>query len=445
MNAPVLTPGPLLPAALAAAGIDPGAAVLDLYAGAGGWDEGARSLGLVSLGLEIWEPAIATATAAGHARVRCDIATLPTLLLGRFRKIVGSPPCQAWSQAGKQLGRLDRARVHALVDAYARGERDAPWPDGWHDGRSHHAAQPVRWIRDLRPDWVCLEQVPEVLDLWQHIAIVLRGWGYRVWTGKLNTANYGVPQTRKRAVLIARLGAPVHPPEPTHEEEPDEGALFGCREKWVSMGEALGWVPGAVATGTNSKISTAGDTRPYERDTDRPAPTLTGNVNRWNRIEGKPAPTVTGGSDGTTRGGVEVFAGREARARVRAERERADEWVLVNGRQARSTERGPDEPAGTIYGGRSGNLHWSRRRPATTVVGDERIAAPGHRDRAGGENQNAGDMVKVTLDEAAALQTFPRGYPWQGTKNERFLQVGNAIPPVLAARVIAAAEGRWAA
>lgn len=44
----------------------------------------------------------------------------------------------------------------------------------------------------------------------------------------------------------------------------------------------------------------------------------------------------------------------------------------------------------------------------------------------------------MTVDEAARLQTFPAGYPWQGTRSARYQQVGNAIPPLLSAVVIAA-------
>jgi hypothetical protein len=62
------------------------------------------------------------------------------------------------------------------------------------------------------------------------------------------------------------------------------------------------------------------------------------------------------------------------------------------------------------------------RRPATATKGARR---------------------KLTLGECAALQTFPAGYPFAGDVEARYRQVGNAVPPTLAAavaRTIRAAE-----
>jgi len=80
-------------------------------------------------------------------------------------------------------------------------------------------------------------------------------------------------------------------------------------------------------------------------------------------------------------------------------------------------------------------------RPATTVAGDPRIAEPGHRDREGGRARFDGDSIRVTVEEAAVLQSFPPAYPWQGTKSARFRQVGDAVPPLLSAHVLAAVLG----
>jgi DNA (cytosine-5)-methyltransferase 1 len=171
-----------------------------------------KLLGITNVvGIEWDETACRTAATAGHTRICADVATYSITAFLAAAGVIGSPPCQGWSMAGSRLGELDRAKVHALVDAYANGSNDIG--DGWADPRSHHAAQPVRWVRDIRPQWVALEQVPAVLGLWQHIAERFRRWGYSTWTGVLNAADYGVPQTRERAILIGRLNGPTLPPE----------------------------------------------------------------------------------------------------------------------------------------------------------------------------------------------------------------------------------------
>jgi DNA (cytosine-5)-methyltransferase 1 len=405
---------------------EPVMTVIDLYAGPGGWDEGMRNAGIHDvIGIE-WEPnACVTAKAAGHARIRADVSRSPILPGTAVDGLVASPPCQAWSMAGKRQGEHDRVQVHHLIDAYAAGSDDIG--TGWADPRSHHAAQPIRWVRDLRPRWVCFEQVPPVLGLWQHASDVLRRWGYSTWTGVLNSADYGVPQTRERAVLMARLGKPVHPPAPTHAKHPEGADLFGGELlPWVSMAEALGWPADTEIVSNYNSGGVLGN--PGRRNADEPSFTLTSkadrtkvmlHTNRDQRPDGSrqvidpqavPAPTLTGKSGG--------------------------QWVLRNGTNA--CTRPADQPAGTLFfGARLNNVSWVHERPATTVAGDPRISAPGHRDRAGGERQHE-KSIRITMADAAVLQSFPADYPWQGTKTAQFLQVGNAVPPRLAEAVVRA-------
>ena len=427
--------------------------IVDLYAGPGGWDEGMRMLGITDVvGIEWDHAACLTAVAAGHKRIRADVSKYCIDVFAGAEGVIASPPCQAWSMAGKRQGEVDRARVHALVDAYANGGNDPG--EGWADERSHHAAQPVRWVRELRPRWVALEQVPPVLALWQHIAERFRRWGYSTWTGVLNAADYGVPQTRERAILVARLDSVAQPPRPTHAREPGDLDLFGGQLlPWVSMAEALGWVgidrPARTVCGdrsprwayrqgasygtgwtleTENRSETAAGRVPYLRSTDRPAPTVVSNADRWllhtNRDQqpdgtrqtvslDRPAPAFTAKSGG--------------------------QWVLRNGNQDNACVRPVDEPAGTMHFGHGANdVRWFETRPATTVLGSPRIGRPGHKDRDKGESQFEQDSLRITQTEAAVLQSFRADYPWQGTKTKQFEQIGNAVPPRLAAAVIGA-------
>lgn len=250
------------------------------------------------------------------------------------------------------------------------------------------------------------------------------------------------PQTRQRAILVASRVRKVSRPTPTHYDPRKGAQLFGS--PWVSMADALGWGASArpgpsvtaggtatggaeplarggrealeaardtgqwvLRTGNNSELGD-GSLKPYERSVNGPAPTFAaGDGGKWSLRTsfGQPAagPKRTGsGSHGT-------HEMNPAARPSHAVTTKAKDWTLT--------------------------------RPATTVQGDPRIGHPGHKDREGGESQFAQDSVRITVAEAAVLQSFPAEYPWCGTKTKQFEQVGNAIPPLLAEHVLAMAAG----
>jgi len=79
-----------------------------------------------------------------------------------------------------------------------------------------------------------------------------------------------------------------------------------------------------------------------------------------------------------------------------------------------------------------GSATWPMHRPSPTVVGSfnlEVVAAPGYRTEV--SRQKAPGSVRVTVQEAGILQSFPADYDWQGGKTAQYLQVGNAVPPLV--------------
>ncbi|NED31041.1 DNA cytosine methyltransferase [Streptomyces sp. SID8499] len=233
-----------------------------------GWTEALAARGQRDIGLELGWAACRTRAAAGHATIQCDVTQYPTW---PFRGAVGcidSSPCPGFGKSGKKLGLRDLPLVHEAIDDLAHG-RDTRAVIGAAclDERSILTAEPMRWYYDLRPEWICMEQVPSVLPVWRQYADILEGWGYSVDAAVLDAADYGLGQRRPRAVLAASRVQDVTLPAPTH------GGLG--QPPLTVMADVVGW----------------GYTQ-------------------------RPAPTVTGG--GTATGGAEPFGNGTRQAMKRA-------------------------------------------------------------------------------------------------------------------------------
>ncbi len=371
--------------------------IVDVFCGAGGASEGARQLGFDVVGVELDPVAAAVHEAAGHRTIVADAATFDLATLAGVEGLWMSPPCPDFSTAGRGAG--------------LEGESG---PLVW---------EVRRWALGLRPRWVTCEQVPPVLPLWRVIAHDLRAAGYSTWVGLLRSEEFGVPQTRTRAILLASLDGPVHPPEPTHQRyRPGEPAqatpadLFSPgRLPWVSMADALGWCP-AETLHTRCGY----DGVEVTREADEPALTFTSKSgtqwvrlthdhpsqpNRATRNADEPAPTIAFGHD-------------------------AASWVWE---RTLHTRYGYGEVESTRETGQ-----WVWERPATTIMGDPRVSPPGHHGTEANSQHGPG-TVRLAVAEAATLQGFPARYPWPAGKTAAFRCIGNAVPPPLAAACIGAA------
>jgi DNA (cytosine-5)-methyltransferase 1 len=286
--------------------------MVDLFAGPGGLDVAARWLGIEVHGIE-WDPnACATRTKAGLATTPGDVRDFGPENFPHATILTGGPPCQTYTVAGGGAGRRALDQVRDFVKRMAAAENDvdrkriADELDTLDDERTGLVLEPLRWAlaadRLDRPyQTIVLEQVPAVLPVWESMKEALAGIGYRTTCGILRTEEYGVPQTRRRAILIARRDVEPVLPERTHQRFPKDPAPIRRREvmtsgeqalfqhpsrqltQWVSMGAALRRTRDVPFT-VISNYGTGGDPKARgRRSSDQPSATVTGKVSR-NRL-----------------------------------------------------------------------------------------------------------------------------------------------------------------
>jgi DNA (cytosine-5)-methyltransferase 1 len=393
---------------------------VDLFAGPGGWDEGARMLGERTgnpdlakgiLGFEFEPNATATARAAGHARVHGDLASVNPAFF-KAPGLIASPPCQGFSPAGKGRGREDFGlllqaldNIRLWVETDGRFGMSPEHAIGWlapqiADSKSALILEPLRWAIRMaeQPRWLAFEQVKTCLPIWEAMADVLRAMGYSVWTGLVYSEEYGVPQTRTRAVLLGSLDKDVSGgPTKSHgryyarqdRNAQRAEAIAAGLKPWVTMAEALGW-----ADDTFTHMGDVYNSKGCIRHGDAPAPTMTASMDN--------------GNFRTFHAGNVTDAGLRQR-------------ILK-----------ADGPVTEI----EGDTSWVYDRPSVTVVGSFRpdvAAAPGYRKPGDPPRQKTPGSVRLSQQQQGVIQSFPADYPWQGAESVKFQQAGNAVPPLMAA------------
>ncbi|WP_081283324.1 DNA cytosine methyltransferase [Mycobacterium asiaticum] len=263
--------------------------IIDLFAGPGGLDVGATWLGIPVTGIELDEGACATRAAAGLDTVQGDVRAYGPSDFPDATVLTGGPPCQTFTVAGKGTGRrvIDQItdRIAAMVD-----HPEAHPARGWStDERTELILEPMRWAllalkTNVPFETIVLEQVPAVLPVWVAFRDALEKHDYNCAVGVLRSEEFGVPQTRRRAILIARRGKDkVDLPVPTHDAFRKGSSNQGTigREPWVSMDRALRRKSSFTVI---SNYGSGGNPRNRgQRHSGEPAATVTGKVTR-NRL-----------------------------------------------------------------------------------------------------------------------------------------------------------------
>jgi DNA (cytosine-5)-methyltransferase 1 len=205
---------------------------IDLFSGAGGLTLGLKKAGFrVVAGVELNER-VGLTYKANHPEIKIvekDVSLvtgkeLRALTgLSEIDLVAGCPPCQGFSK---------------LTDKYRR-----------EDPRNQLVLEMARLVDELRPRAVMMENVAGLVvrgaPLLQKFVRRLEKLGYVVNCDVLQLANYGVPQSRRRLVLLAGRGFTIDMPKQTHARA---GAPANGNKPWLTLRDALKFRLGRAVT-----------------------------------------------------------------------------------------------------------------------------------------------------------------------------------------------------
>ncbi|MFW6026752.1 MAG: DNA cytosine methyltransferase [Candidatus Woesearchaeota archaeon] len=346
---------------------------IDLFSGAGGVSKGLINAGLtVKAAVEIWDVAANTYEKnLGDIVIRKDIRDISgEMILNKINikekelfLLAGCPPCQGFSSHQKKR----------------RGEKDK---------RNQLVFEYVRIANEIKPLFFLMENVPRMKkegEIFKKAKNLLKK-EYELKADVLNSANYGVPQTRTRLVVhgvrkdiykkMKDKNIDIEFPRTTHAHSKSNNNLI----PWVTVRDAISDLPPLKAGEENNNIANHFCARLSDKNLERMRVVRKGDGTRFSLPEELELP---------------------CHKRLRKK----------NGKSTHS------------YGDTYGIMEWDK--PAPTLTG-------GCLSYTKGKYGHPEQQRAISAREAARLQTFMDDFVFEGNNQEIALQIGNAFPVKLA-------------
>jgi DNA (cytosine-5)-methyltransferase 1 len=241
----------LTPTDLPDAGMERDLTAVSLFSGAFGLDLGFMAAGFdLRFANDIDDDAAKTAernlpdVPFAHADIgdvgMSEVLTMSGLSRGDVDVLIGGPPCQPFSTAGKRRGLNDprasplRAFVRAIEELQPRAFVMEE-VTGLMSARLKHVTIAEREGRELAPE-------EERGSAFRVICDMLANTGYQIAQAVVDAADYGAPQSRRRLIFVGlREGSPSLP-APTHSNAAEDG-LFGALPPWNTFWQAVSDLP----------------------------------------------------------------------------------------------------------------------------------------------------------------------------------------------------------
>ena len=279
--------------------------------------------------------------------------------------IIGGPPCQAYSTVGKRLIEDPRGK---LFKEY------------------------FRIIKEFKPRIFLYENVMGLLsmkkgELVKTIIELFKSLDYEVKLEVLNAVDYGVPQTRKRIIIVGTKGDKEFKyPEKTHFED-SENKLFDQKGKnrFITLGEAISDLP-LIESGEERKEYSLKPQNQYQK-----------------KMREKTNCVLT--EHFSTRNGQKMIDLMRALPVGGTPKDLPEELRPKSGFPNTYSRLWWDKPSTTITRNFS--------TPSSSRCIHPKCARP------------------LTIREAARLQSFPDHFKFFGNTAAKRLQIGNAVPPLL--------------